>query len=389
MIQMQLGHAPSRAQINSATDPRILFFHYYHRLGRILRGSSRFAHLEAASILRLFFLDDHPLVHVVNKTTRLKFSFVIARGSVHVFSGLLKTSGTPRTVGKMTQRLGPTDTFNLDRFLSEPYLTRGEERFTVKELILHAANKIGGIHYDTKLADKFTELHTHETDSELVIRICLVEIAQLVMEALEPLTEAVSPLNSYDGFLAHYSLDDGYATFLGEQFLEKREMEQADLPTGFSWVGRIRLGNQIRTQAVFYQFRGQQDDWLFTIAVDAGVIKTSFAYKNNVGEIVQVETNSPNVFQSGLFETWFTLSATVLVSSDAIILTCRFGPFYDASSSGVGRQAPLRPAVDMVIGADLDGANGAAGTFAELFILERPDESLSGKAFEFLELKHG
>jgi hypothetical protein len=178
-------------------DPAALYLATIDDLERLANAGDAYSMLRASAMLRQLLLDTHPLVHVVNRKLRVKFSFTVCgraftravlKMNPDLFCALdgihAASSGMPNTA----------ENLKLQEFLAEPILKVGSQLLTVRDLIEVSANALGGVHFDPKRAD--TEALA-VFSAQVKVREQSLDAAQMrplvlaVLDGLAPVTQAV------------------------------------------------------------------------------------------------------------------------------------------------------------------------------------------------------
>jgi hypothetical protein len=156
--------------------------------------------LLASGRLRLLLLDAGRLVDQVNRTRRFDLRYRILRhGDGPPLQHLLKLWAVPD--GLAPELMGfnhniPIESVKLEALLHERVMIYEGEDVTVRDLIDHVANVVGGVHAGKALESKDQKLN--ELAEEVVIQgmdvavRCLRSIVVVVVEALRPLRDAIA-----------------------------------------------------------------------------------------------------------------------------------------------------------------------------------------------------
>lgn len=235
---------------------------------------------------------------------------------------------------------------------------------------------------------KFEALYSNEPEAEVVIRVAMLEIAQLVIEALSELAKRVQPLAPYDVFLAHYDAEGGSIVFHGEQFLEVKDANNAIVDEGFSWLARLRVSNQVRDPAVLFAMTDKARSWRFSVGAAGRGLWVDLTLSHPDGRVEQIRSTLASLIEARLYEASFTLGARVAIAPEHSILQVRYGAYLQTESKGGGGDK-LAPADYWSLGSDVDGMNGGAGSYQEIVMLRNPDPPIFNQAFEYLDLKYG
>ena len=204
-----------------------LFIRRYDDLVTGLGARDDYELLKVAAVLRQLLLDEQPLVHQANTTARLRLRVRVnaahspddlpVKPSVHLMGlGLDPTSFTTA---------GGTEDLTIDQFLRCVLMTGDDVEVTVRDVIKHAANKAGGVHYDERRSDEAEELDAIVAKLSALgvhaLAITLQTIARVTITSLAPLRRALVRLPDDLILFAHYKLASGALSFSGHsQFLE-------------------------------------------------------------------------------------------------------------------------------------------------------------------------
>lgn len=159
-----------------------------------------------AALLRKLLLDGTPLVDAVNREHRLRLRFIISDYVEPELESGLVYRGTASQTGLLDPGdipAGPTLEVDRSTLLSRTVLFWRGRLFTVRDLIVHFANKRGGVHWSSELDQDDSFLLQADT----IMRIgdgagteglspALIELrglARVVSRALEPLLALIRP----------------------------------------------------------------------------------------------------------------------------------------------------------------------------------------------------
>lgn len=182
----------------------ILFVQTVDWLGTVGRQQPPIEHelLLASGRLRLLLLDSQRLVDQVNMSRRLDLRYRILRhGDGPPFEESLLFWAVPDGLSPdlvatfAPDHTVPVESVKLDAFLRERVIIYKGEDVTVRDLIDHLANVVGGVHAGK--ARTARELKLDELAQEVVIQgmdagiRCLRSIVVVVVEALRPLRDSI------------------------------------------------------------------------------------------------------------------------------------------------------------------------------------------------------
>lgn len=158
--------------------------------------------IRTSALLRQLLLDSPSLIVSVNRTYREKIRFKVQkRGDLFPRQGQLALHGINPHPNFTTEEL------NLDSFLSLKVVYYHLSVFTVRDIIVFTANKLGGVHYDNRERKNEKERsldhlrineikvsYSDKKDSELVDFVIaqMTPISVAVIQALEPLKRRLS-----------------------------------------------------------------------------------------------------------------------------------------------------------------------------------------------------
>jgi hypothetical protein len=167
--------------------------------GRVMPGCDEYEVLGISSLVRKLLLDDHPLAHTVNRERRVRLRFEIdATPPVWEILGeeppllwLSQDALDPRTSLPRAQIKEAT----LDQFLGTMVAYVRGRRITVKDVVLHTANVVGGVHRGQPRGENQEALVGLARDLQIGgyqpdVR-ALQAIGRVVLGALEPLRNEI------------------------------------------------------------------------------------------------------------------------------------------------------------------------------------------------------
>jgi len=180
--------------------PSNLLVHTIDEIGEVIRAPTNYSILRSSALLRQLLVDGNRLVDVVNREPKLKISYIISDTWDTPFAKLVLEDGpifyatldglSPETV----LIKAPTKELSRDTFLSHRVVLAHGKYITVRDIIDHCANVMGGVHYGTPRGEPQVSLSNLESinvgGSQVGIRQ-LVSILRVVYAALKPLSDAV------------------------------------------------------------------------------------------------------------------------------------------------------------------------------------------------------
>jgi len=162
-----------------------LFLKTVQDLRTKIRTNKPYNLIRACGLCRHLLLDEHPLVHQVNKKYKSQITFYIADYANTPISNDYKGGGG-RTIEPLVDT---TKIAKLDEFLKTKVLHYWKYEFTVREIIIAASHYFGGVHSgkpDLKQTylDKFNRYSKaeHTTTIWMIRSICKV-----VLKSMKPL----------------------------------------------------------------------------------------------------------------------------------------------------------------------------------------------------------
>lgn len=141
-------------------DPKTFFIDTLKDLSARITPGTEYDLVRASGLLRQLLLDQTPLIHLVNRQTRMKLIFEIK-----------KWPDTNPQIGKLQlQSPEPDDEMprikvDFDSFLSTNVLFFHEHAYTVKDIIKTISNIQGGVHRDRPKNDKDSNLESDQFTS--------------------------------------------------------------------------------------------------------------------------------------------------------------------------------------------------------------------------------
>jgi len=186
-----------------------IFIRALNDIEKKVLGGEKYNIVKAAGVLRQLLLDASPLAHLVNKTFRIKFEFIVVtlpeRKCIHneldVF--LINRNSYPALV--------KTHEVNLSAFLKTNIISIKELNYSVNEIIDYICHVRSGIHSRSAKTDKELKLDTALND-ELIANI-FSEIAVIVYTGLSGLRLAIinkhrKTIPCHSELIQHFKADD-------------------------------------------------------------------------------------------------------------------------------------------------------------------------------------
>jgi hypothetical protein len=355
------------------TSPEDLFTRRYNELAEYSGSAEHYTNLKCASILRQLLLDQTPLISLANKNARLKIEFKVDNTfhqNLPLSSAILYTS---TEVGNLVLKFSVNlKILKLDQFLSLHILEIEHTKFTVKEIIKFASNKMGGTHLDNSInqnekvlqasLDKLVKLNIP------ALAIAVNSIAKIVLISLKPLKKELTQLPDKSLFLALYDLNNkGSLFFEGKKWMKTDNMN-TNICGGFGWFGEIRIINQKYNGIRYIYSIGspQKEGFGFQVYLTKNTGIGCKAYLNNTlkltAEIIDFQ-------KSSLFNTFFSLGCVFQAENN----TSSLGIYFNGSLISINKQpyTKLNTHIDKhVIGGDLVGKRTASFYIKELALLK-------------------
>jgi len=136
------------------SEPEIFLAKIHNEIAERIDTKNRTPYdlIRVAALLRQLFIDDTPLLHLVNRKYRLDLKASLPPSSP---IEIRKKGLTMRGFVGDLQECKPTA---VSAFLSRECIMLDGDSFTVSEIIILCANKRGGVHFDMKLSPKQAKL---------------------------------------------------------------------------------------------------------------------------------------------------------------------------------------------------------------------------------------
>lgn len=182
-------------------DARDLFLRKLADLESILLGPDQYDYLRAAAILRSFLLDSNRLIDSANQAYKLPIRYrardvsrdlglqLKIRDGVSILS---VQDGLYPATAHNTHFVGD---FTRDQFLNLFVGRVDGQNITVKDVILYAANKLGGVHFDERGSTKEMALRNscnRFTLGNMTVHVRQIGgIARVVIEATRELRQRI------------------------------------------------------------------------------------------------------------------------------------------------------------------------------------------------------
>jgi hypothetical protein len=176
--------------------PELLFVRHIDALKDMVANPSEERLFEASRQLRQLLFDQHPLVHLVNRTFRIKLAFVCVLPPAFppdIVPSYQIVGIYPRKELPLRKRA----TLDLDSFFKHPIIQIGGQWATVKDVVNYFANYAGAVHRnrpDTPITQALEQTSLQLQIGQVPSALhCIGEIAKVALDGLEPLyAKAVS-----------------------------------------------------------------------------------------------------------------------------------------------------------------------------------------------------
>lgn len=156
-----------------------------------IRTNKPYNLIRACGLCRHLLLDEHPLLHQVNKKYKLPITFYIKDYKNTPLSHDYKGSG-----GRTILPIGDSKNVKLDEFLNTKILYYNRHEFTVREIIRAGSHYFGGIHSGKpEIKEKYLDKLDRYSRIELKHSLWMISIiCKIVLRSMNPL-EAIIKKN--------------------------------------------------------------------------------------------------------------------------------------------------------------------------------------------------
>lgn len=180
--------------------PIYLFCRTVEDINRAIETPDSYEVLRASALLRQLLIDGNRLVDIVNREARKKIQFEIADSWNTPYTKMVLEHGASFLAvldGLSPERMilkAPLKRLNRDQFLSHRVVFTQGAFVTVRDIIDHCSNVIGGVHIGaprTESQKQLSDLQGIEVGGASISIRQLLPILLVVRKALEPLSEDV------------------------------------------------------------------------------------------------------------------------------------------------------------------------------------------------------
>jgi hypothetical protein len=189
----------------NSKDIKVFFVNTLDELRQKCNTDSNYNYIKASGILRQILIDENPLLDLVNKEYRKKILFEVIKPSPPIPKQSKGPDGTVWTdIGMGMSFMSPSndksrnEMLTKEQFLKRRVITFGHQDISVLEIIKLSANKIGGVHIDTKQPNNIKDLNVLIGNSAMNFKGGITggayqvnEISIIVLKALNELEELV------------------------------------------------------------------------------------------------------------------------------------------------------------------------------------------------------
>ncbi|MCB0785179.1 MAG: hypothetical protein KDC02_13350 [Flavobacteriales bacterium] len=270
-------------------DSKELFVRKYNDLRSLNRELGVFEGIRAAAILRHLLLDDNPLLHLANRTYKLKIVFKVDNSLLPVIDPLAKILFIGTEIGEMKQIFSRSrKELKIDQFLGLEILEIEQDKFSTREIIKFAANKKGGVHLaNTSKADEEKLDNALQKVGKNVLLQALFEISNIALIALLPLKEKIIELPKDLPYLAHYNIGPNKSLHLkGEnQHIVTNKMNE-EIDNGFGILLETKIMPQKKGGNRFIYAMGGNNktdfNYSLTLTNDGDLVSTAKLNSNAI-----------------------------------------------------------------------------------------------------------
>jgi hypothetical protein len=301
-------------------NPEDLFARNYNELSSFRSTNDVLKSIKLAAILRQLILDSSPLLHVVNRKHRIKIKFSVDSTFRRYFKTDAFIKYTSTEIGDLklvfSKNLKELDIAN---FLSLDILEIEGTNFTVREIIKFAANKAGGVHFDTNLDVRENELLTSlrkiNAHSNEVISVLINAITDITLLALKDLKEKVLTLPDYSIFLAHYNQPEGRALFFNGNSVMQTENLNVVIEDGFGWFSEVKIiPQETKHRHYLYELVGAEKEGInFKIFIE---LNSDIGAEISLNGEDKLSVRVPSFTSHSQFNTYFSLSIILSLQSN-------------------------------------------------------------------------
>jgi hypothetical protein len=189
----------------NSKDLKIFFVNTLDELRQKCNTASNYNYVKASGILRQILIDENSLLDLVNKEYRKKILFEVIKQSPPAPKQSIGADGTVWTdIGMGMSFMSPSndksrnEMLTKDQFLKRRVISFGYQDISVLEIIKLNANKIGGVHIDTKQPTNIKDWNILTGNSAMNFKggisggaYQINEISIIVLKALNELEEFV------------------------------------------------------------------------------------------------------------------------------------------------------------------------------------------------------
>lgn len=152
------------------------------------RDATEYNLTKASGILRQWFLDREPFIHLVNKEVRTPLKFQISSVETRTIPGLPDAEIDYTSTQPFD---GPAKEVKLEGFLNHRCMSIDGENFTVKNIIKCVAHVGGGIHYmppeDEQEALLYESARQFHLNNRTLLVHAIADIGTIALTGVEPL----------------------------------------------------------------------------------------------------------------------------------------------------------------------------------------------------------
>jgi hypothetical protein len=336
-----------------------LFARRYDELVDGLKAGDSFEIVNVAATLRQLLMDSSPLIHQANRELSLKIRFKVNKVS--------DINDYPDQPSYLYDDIDPSDLISahgvlelkLDRFLQQKIIQTPDTAVTVRDVIAHAANKAGGVHFDVSRTS---------VDDVIAgaVPLAIRSITRIVVAALKPLRDALAKIPDSIPLFAHYRLKRGSLIRCSGQgqFLETNLTHE--LRHGFSWNGVIRVMTQAESgDRTLYEL-GNLDGTPPRISLIVN-IEGDLIAEAQVGEETVMQVRAGNFSRSPFFNRFSYIGLQLCYSENGASLELYLNNIRVAFQV-IDAVVSSRQVTRQTIGAKLSGLDSATFEIRELVL---------------------
>lgn len=177
-----------------------LFIRTLEDLEKHIKSHDDYELQKVAGILRKLLLDESPLVDLVNRNYRIKYSFHVTAPDKRPGKGIIFSCILDGIYPDTRAEIAASEHISRDKLLAYEVICIKGKPYTVRDIILHESNVMGAVHASKPKKEEDIHIYTLNIFFPIIggHRVSLSQlkgIGKVVLKGLDPIRQAINAAN--------------------------------------------------------------------------------------------------------------------------------------------------------------------------------------------------